>query len=191
MKHRSLFLAMALLVCVGLLLGTYVTVDSQTIRQRFEWVLAKRLTVDGAAAVGTSLTTGTSAAVGTSLMAGTTITAGTSLAAGTDVLVGNNLVIDNFLSVTPAAVITVSNGSTITPTASYQPLAAAEAAGTAAIVVQPAGTALILVNGSANTITLTDTGTLKLASNAVLAQYDTLRLLSDGTNWLELGRSDN
>jgi len=42
-----------------------------------------------------------------------------------------------------------------------------------------------------NTITLTDTGTLKLGGNAALGQYDSITLLSDGTNWIQVSKADN
>jgi len=50
---------------------------------------------------------------------------------------------------------------------------------------------LVLVNVGSNTITLTDTGTLKLSANAALGQYDTITLQSDGTNWIELAKANN
>lgn len=91
----------------------------------------------------------------------------------------------------PQATITVSNNSIITPTGMYQPLTASAAAGTSSIAAAAAGTIVIFENLSTNTITLTDTGTLLLAGNAVLGQYDTLALISDGTNWIQVSKSDN
>ena len=46
-------------------------------------------------------------------------------------------------------------------------------------------------DGMTNTITITDTGTLKLSGNAALGQYDTITLWSDGTNWIEISETNN
>jgi hypothetical protein len=86
---------------------------------------------------------------------------------------------------------TVTPNSTIPSNGTFQPLTAAAAVGTSSVTTGTIGDLLILYNTVTNTITLTDTGTLKLASNAALGQYDTLTLVSDGTNWLEIGRSNN
>lgn len=91
----------------------------------------------------------------------------------------------------PQTAITVSNNSSITPTGMYQPLTAVAAVGTSSIAAQAAGTVVVFQNVNTNAITLTDTGTLRLAGNAALGQHDTLTLLSDGTNWIEVSRSDN
>ncbi len=97
----------------------------------------------------------------------------------------------NGLRAVAQTTITVSNNSIITPTGVYQPLTAAAACGTASIAALPAGSVVIFENLSANTITLTDTGTLLLAGNAALGQYDTLTVISDGTNWIQLSKADN
>jgi hypothetical protein len=51
----------------------------------------------------------------------------------------------------------------------------------------------VLAQGITNfdTITLTDTGTLKLSGNAALGQYDNITLMSDGANWVELSETNN
>ena len=49
----------------------------------------------------------------------------------------------------------------------------------------------MLTNVGSQTITITDTGTTVLSSNAVLGQYDVLELMFDGTNWLQVGKTDN
>jgi hypothetical protein len=99
--------------------------------------------------------------------------------------------LQGFLVLTPTTSITVTQGMTITPTGTYQPLTAAGAVSTSAIAAKDAGTMLRLINTSAQTITLTDTGTLKLTANWVGAQYDALVLMSDGVNWVEMARADN
>ena len=87
--------------------------------------------------------------------------------------------------------ITVTADSTISPAGTYQPISAAGAVGTSSITAGDAGDLLVLTNTGANVITITDTGTLKLSGNAALGQYDSLFLLSDGTNWVEIGEGAN
>lgn len=87
--------------------------------------------------------------------------------------------------------LTIAMNDTITPTGTYQPLTAGGAVSAGGIAAGTAGQLLILTNISANNITITDTGTVMLNANRVLGQYDTIMLLSDGTNWLELSYNDN
>lgn len=91
----------------------------------------------------------------------------------------------------PMTPIAVSNNSIITTTGVYQPLTATVACGTSSIAAAAAGTMVVFENLSNNTITLTDTETLLLSGNAALGQYDTLSLISDGTNWIQVSKSDN
>jgi hypothetical protein len=86
--------------------------------------------------------------------------------------------------------ITVVNGSAFTATGSYQPIQAV-ANVTPTITMQDAGDMLIVTNVSTYTITIVDSGTTMLNTDRALGQYDTLMLLCDGTNWLELSYTDN
>ena len=82
----------------------------------------------------------------------------------------------------------------MTPAGSYQPLTSASNVGTSSIAGCAAGTTgetVDLVNGGSNTITFTDTGTLKLSGNAALGATDVLGLRCDGTNWVQRFKSDN
>lgn len=99
--------------------------------------------------------------------------------------------VGTFERLVPASTVVVTSGGTITPTGSYQPLSSAGTVGTSAIVAGTAGDLLYLINTSNTTITLTDTGTLKLGGNRALGQYDTLTLQSDGTNWIERAYTNN
>lgn len=96
-----------------------------------------------------------------------------------------------FFRATPQTAITVTANSTITPTGTFQPITAAGSVGTASIAPGNPGDLLILYNQANVTITLTDTGTLKLAGNAAMAQYGTLTLVSDGTSWLQVAKGNN
>jgi hypothetical protein len=95
-------------------------------------------------------------------------------------------------TISPAkAVITVTHLGYITPTYTYQQLHAAGNVWTSNLAALGAGTLVVLANKSNTTITITDTGIIMLSADWAGTQYDTLTLLSDGTNWLELARSNN
>lgn len=93
---------------------------------------------------------------------------------------------------TLATTVTVTNGGTIATNGDIVPLTAAGNVGTDDIsLCETAGRVTTYWNTSDTTITITDTGTLKLSGNAALAQFDSLMLLGDGTNCIELAQTDN
>lgn len=116
---------------------------------------------------------------------GTYMLSGSYLQSGTYVKVGT------FLRITPGASITVTTDALITPLGSYQPLTSAGTVQTASIAAGTAGDLLTLVNTTNTSIVFTDTGTLKLAGNRTLGQFDTLTLVSDGSNWIERSFANN
>ncbi len=99
--------------------------------------------------------------------------------------------IGTFQRLTPGTTVVVTTDGTITPAASYQPLSSAGNVQTASIATGTAGDVLYMINTSNTTITISDTGTLKLGGNRALGQYDTLTLVSDGTNWVEKAYTNN
>lgn len=166
--------AVALLVALFLFVSGAAVMEAQTIKQNFEWIIAKKITVSqggvivqrGAVAVTENVT-------------------------ADDVTVADNTTTAD-LYLTQQSAQTIIYQGTITPTGTYHQITAAAARGTSSVAgVATAGRVLTLVNVGSNTITLTDTGTLKLAGNAALGQYDSLVLLSDGTNWIQLAKTDN
>lgn len=104
-----------------------------------------------------------------------------------------NLRISNFYRSAPRTAITLTNNATLNATGTFQLITAAAAIGTsgANITVKPAGTELILLNTGSNTITFTETGTLKSAGNIALGALDSATLRSDGTNWYQVAASNN
>jgi hypothetical protein len=108
-----------------------------------------------------------------------------------DITVGDDLGVGGWGTFTKQSTTVVSDGSTITPLGTYAPISATATTGTSDIANPTAGRVLLIVNVGSATITLTDTGTLKLGGNAALGQYDTLSLLGDGTNWVQLSKADN
>lgn len=170
-------ITLSLMVGVVLTLLLAVALNAQGVRQNFEWIIAKRLTVDTSASIGTDLTVGDDVTVTGDVTAdGLTLTS-----------VGT---IDT-LRLSAATAISVTQGLTITPAGSYQPLESAGTVSTGAITAGTAGDVLTLVNGTNTTITISDTGTLKLSGNIALGQYDSLVLISDGTNWVQLATTNN
>lgn len=169
---------LALALC--LLLLWPVVANAAMIKNNLDWVIAKRLTVtSGDVAINTGdldVTLG-DASIGGDLMTTGVDTVGT------------------FRIDTAAGAITVTPGGTVTPAGSYQPItAAASGTGTSTIAgcaTETAGERVTFINTSANTITFTDTGTLKLAGNAALGQYDSLGVICDGTNWVQTTKADN
>jgi len=96
-----------------------------------------------------------------------------------------------FFAMTPASTIVLNFNDYLTPTTSYQPISSTQAIGTASIAIKPAGTLLRIANVGSQTITFTDTGTLVLSGNSALGANDVALLISDGTNWIQVGESDN
>lgn len=111
------------------------------------------------------------------------------LAGGLVISDGDATIADD-LKITKQTAITVTNGAAFTVTGTYQPIAAAGAV-TPTITMGAAGDVVMIVNTSAQTITIADTSTTMLSAAWAGTQYDTLTLLCDGTNWLEISRSAN
>ena len=172
-------IAVALVLALVLAVMLVPSVDAQSARQQFDWLLAKRLNVDTDVAIGDDLAvTGDAAVTGNATVAGTLGVTG-------DATFGGDMVI------TPMAVLTITQDATITPTTGYVQLASAGNLGTASVATGTAGQVVRMVNTANTTITLTDTGTLKLSGNLALGQYDSVTLISDGTNWVQLATSNN
>lgn len=127
------------------------------------------------------------------LLTFTNVSAAPALATFGNVVSTTVVRVGTFLQPVKQSNVTVTDGSVIVPTGSYQPLTSAANTGTAAIATPTSSVnnAVYLVNVGANTITLTDTGTLKLAGNAALGVTDGILLVFDGTNWVEITRANN
>lgn len=145
---------------------------AQQARQQFEWVIAKRLTVNGNTAITGNATVGGSA----------TVTGNLTTAAALDVGTLANL--------SPATAISVTNGLTLTLAGALQPLQSAGTV-TATLPACTAGDLYVLQNTTATTINIADSGTAKLTAAAALGQYDTLTVIGDGTYCVELARANN
>jgi hypothetical protein len=179
MKQRFSGAFAALLIALVLVAAGIVgTAYAQT--QQFGWIVTKRLTVQNVGVFQSGVE------MDSTLSVEGILSAGSAVQADGDVATGSDLQVAAFVRTVPTTAISVTNGATITPTGTYQPLESAGNVGFSGIAVGTAGDHLILINESNTTITLTDTGTLMLSGNAALGQYDVIHLLSDGTNWIQV-----
>jgi hypothetical protein len=114
-----------------------------------------------------------------------------------DVTITGDLFNDTFTWVTAQSTATVTAGGTVAPSTSYVRLTSAGNVGTSSISGCTAGDTysklVTLVNMGSNTITFTDTSTLKLSGNIALGQYDSLVIRCDNGhgNWIQLSTSNN
>lgn len=162
-----------------LILLTPLLVAQSSGRATFGWVIATRANVQEGGLTVTGDTTLADTTVGGTL----TMSGGDVAAEG--VAVGADLMLE------PAETIVVTVNGTITPLGSYQPISSTGTVQTASITAGTAGDLLILTNVANTSIVFTDTGTLKLSGNLTLGQYDSVTLLSDGTNWVQLSTANN
>lgn len=121
----------------------------------------------------------------------TTVVASNDVIVGDDLVVGDEVIIGSFVRLGAAASASITNGATLTPTGTYQPLTSAGNVGFGSIAPGEAGQMLILINQANTTITISDTGSLRLSGNLALGQYDSATLISDGVNWIQLSTSNN
>ena len=150
------------------------------------------LTVTDDAAVGDDLTVTDDAAVGGALAVTGASTLTGAVTTGGALTIGTIATIGTFEKFTACTVISPTDGAVITPTCTYQRLSSAgEVTPTITTTGITTGTLLVLINTTNTTINLADTGTAKLSAAWAGGQYDALVLWFDGTNWIEISRSDN
>ena len=121
---------------------------------------------------------------------GLTLADALAVTAGGISITDGDMVVADDLRVTAQTSITVTNGAAFTATGTYQPITAAGTV-TPTLTVGTAGDVVVLINTSAQTINIADSGTMMLNVAVALGQYDTLMLWCDGTNWLQIATADN
>jgi hypothetical protein len=176
MSNKRYFLG-ATLVAVVLFVTLFSPLMAQ-VRQPFEWIIARKLTVQTTSTLTGDVTAGDDLVVTDNVNAA-------SLNTGGAVTVGT------LVNLTAGATAVLGANGTLTPVSSYQPISATGAVGTSSIATSTVSTLLYIVNVGAQTITFTDTGTLLLTGNIALGAADSLTLVSDGTNWVQLATSNN
>jgi hypothetical protein len=116
-----------------------------------------------------------------------------------DVTLGDDLTLTDMavmadLRMTEQTGITLTTGGTLTPTGSVQPIRSAGTIAFGAIAgcaAASAGHLLIVENEVNQTITITDSATLRLTGNLALGQFDTVLLFCDGATWVQLSTANN
>ena len=117
---------------------------------------------------------------------------GTTLAEDVDTV----LTFSEFLAPTEQTAVVVTEGSIITPTGTYQPITSAGAVTTSATIAIADGVKngqlLVIVNENASdTIIVKNGANTHLSGDITLGNDDTLGLMWDGADWLELFTTDN
>lgn len=107
-----------------------------------------------------------------------------------------DVIVNGYSVYAEAGSLTLTADGTLTPTASYQPVDSGSAVtlnGTTAIADgDQVGQVVCVVNENASdTITISDTANTNLSSAAVLGNDDTLCVLWDGADWIEIAQVDN
>jgi hypothetical protein len=177
----------AVLVAAILVTAFAVAVDAQSTWQKFENVWAKSLRTTGDLTVGDDLTV-----VGD--ISGAMLPTSINASGNVDVT-GNLEVVDHIANsgqeyyITGSA-YTVTDGATITPAEALVELTAAGTVG-ASVATCTDGQWVMFVNTAAQTITITDTGSVRLAGDWAGAQTDTLTLACIGVLWYEMARANN
>lgn len=88
--------------------------------------------------------------------------------------------------------ISVTNGGVVTPTGSYQPLESGGAVTATLSSGCTAGQQVTFINTVNQSIIISETATSALSGNATLGQYDAMKVLCDGTRWVQIApESDN
>lgn len=104
-----------------------------------------------------------------------------------------DLTVTGAASLEPTTAISVTNGVTLTLSASFQPLTSAGTVTHTLAAPTTAGQIVTLINTSNTTINLADSGTARLSAAWAAGQYDTLTLIAppDLAAWVEVARSNN
>lgn len=185
--NKMRYVVTGLLVALILVVGMWATVDpavAQAARTRFNaWVTITRLTVED---------TLTLEAGNLTVTAGD-VYAGDDVTAQDDVILFGDAVVGAFVN--PVRIgQAVVNGQPITPTGTYMYLSATAAVTPSLIYSGSAqGQMLILQMASNQNLLLVESGrNINLsAASVTLAQNDTMTLIWDGTDWVQLATSNN
>jgi len=182
----------AMIVCALALLGYKAPLPPSTGVEVAGTTHLSALSTTGDVTVGDDLTVTDDAAVGGALAVTGASTLTGAVTTGGALTIGTIATIGTFEKFTACTVISPTDGAVITPTCTYQRFSSAgEVTPTITTTGITTGTLLVLINTTNTTINLADTGTAKLSAAWAGGQYDALVLWFDGTNWIEISRSDN
>lgn len=107
-----------------------------------------------------------------------------------DATVGGDTTLSGLFKLGSATSVTVTNGAAFAIAGAWQPITAAGAV-TPTITIPAAGVSACIVNNSAQTVLIVDTGNQVLTANFSMGQYDVLCGHSDGTRFIETSRANN
>lgn len=136
-------------------------------KERAPWLIARQLTVDR-----TSTLTG-------------------NVSMGGDLSVADDSTFGGTLIYTPATTQTVTMNDAITADSAVVLLTSAGTVNTSNVACGPNGAQVTYINVGAQSIVLTDTGTLKLSGNTTLGALDNIVLQSVWGNCIEIAQADN
>jgi len=198
MNRRMMYAGLVAMFAAAVMLVLLMSPVSAQVKQPFEWIFAKRVNVERDLRVGTTATiVGNTTVGGTLAVTGATTGAGAAfsgqVSAGTGLVSTGSTSVGTFLVTQQGATQVLTADGTLTPVTSYQPISSTAAIGTSSVGSAAAGTRLDIVNVGSQTITFTDTGTLRLSGNIALGTADTLSLVSAGTGqgWYQLATTNN
>ncbi len=178
-------------VAILLILLLAVAVNAQGI-----WETARNLRVNNLESLVTFRSTG-SAVINAATIDTGTVTDLTSSLITVDSLMATSAAMDTVVmvetTIQPGTTITATDAATITLSAAFQPLVAAGTVTPVLAAPSTAGQRVTLINTSAQTINLADSGTARLSAAWAAGQYDTLTLMAppDLAAWVEVARSNN
>lgn len=173
--NRSKRIFMAVMVT---LLLVVTPAAAQTIRQNFEWIVAKRITVNTS---GIAVTGGD-----------VVVTAGVTAADVTtsdDVVVGDDFTVTGDAIYTAPARASLSATQTLVLATANVPISSTASAGI--LPTCAAGKIYYVTNVGAQSIIITDSGTSKINGTYTMGNSDSITLLGVGSNCVELARANN
>jgi hypothetical protein len=174
-------IAMAVFVLLLLVTPALLVVSpaaAQTARQRFQWVIAQRLTVTTA---GIEVTAGD-----VDVVEGVTAA---DVTASDDAVVGDDLTTTGNVIYTTPARVSLGVTSTLAPVSANVPISASASSGV--LITCASGAIYHIYNVGTQTIKITDSLTMKLESTVTLGNSDSITLIGDGTNCVEITRSNS
>ena len=118
------------------------------------------------------------------------VVAGDDVSVTDDAAVGDDLTVAGDVILTAPTRAVIVNQGTLAPVTANVPISSAGAVGLTSITCG-AGKVYRVVNVGAQNILITDTATMKLTANFTLGNLDNITLIGDGTNCIELARSNN
>ena len=101
-------------------------------------------------------------------------------------LVTSRTVNSEWVSFSPRTEFTVQTGVPITVSGGFMALNASSIVTPSSIAPSVAGNVVVLYNNSVYTVTLQDSGVIMLEGNRNLGPYDSLTVMYDGTNWVQI-----